>query len=290
MLKIFHGRSAQVHKTPRQPSTKRTPFKLSFIFSSLFAIAACSGGSDKVSVAPKDDVNEAPPPKDTGLAIPQNQDAEDYKILYFGNSHVAGQAELIETLIANALPDKTVTAEIAPGRHFLAERLNDPSSMDMLLENEWTHLVLQGQKYSQSGGNIYPTDAAENWIALAKENGITPILFPEHPQLGDTQEGQFVYDIHTNIANNQRSCVSPIGPAWDKALAIDSSLNYYHSDGNHAAPVGSLLTAYVFYEVITGQPADLVPDIDELVVVKETQSFLRQIASETLLELPACEF
>lgn len=289
MLKIFHGRSAEVHKIPRQLLTKRTPFQLSLMFGALFSLTACSGGGDNSSEAPIDDLNEAPP-KYTGLPIPQNQDVADYKILYFGNSHVAGQPELIKTLIENALPNKTVVADIAPGLHFLAERLDDPRSMDMLLENEWTHLVLQGQKYSQSGGNIYPTDAAESWITVAKQSNITPILFPEHPQLGNAQEGQYVYDIHTTIASNQRSCVSPIGPAWDKALAIDSSLDYYYSDGNHAAPIGSLLTAYVFYEVITGQPADLIPDIDELGIDKETQSFLRQVATETLLELPACEF
>jgi len=129
-------------------------------------------------------VDETP----NNLAVPDNRFAESYRILLYGNSHVGGLDEKIKTLLLSNEAVADVEVEYG-GAGFLDNLRNDEKAINKLLDGQWTHAIFQGQKYSQSGGNIYPTEAAENWIALAKENGITPILFPEHPQLGDTQEG-----------------------------------------------------------------------------------------------------
>jgi hypothetical protein len=71
-------------------------------------------------------------------------------------------------------------------------------------------------KYSQSGQVDYPTIAAQTWIKMAKSQNAMPILFPEHLQRGDAQEGQKVHDLHASMANTQSSCVAPVGLVWDR--------------------------------------------------------------------------
>ena len=61
-------------------------------------------------------------------------------------------------------------------------------------------------------------------------------------------------------------------------------------DGNHAALTGQLLTAFVFYEVITGEAADLLPFIKDIDVNEATQQVLKQLASETIQAHQACLF
>ncbi len=161
---------------------------------------------------------------------------------------------------------------------------------DLLQNTSWTHVILQGQKYSQSGITVYPTLSAQIWIDKAKQHQITPILFPEHPQKGSTTEGKQVHDIHIGITTQQKSCIAPVGLTWNKVSQIEPLLNLHNNDGNHANLMGQLLTSYVFYEVITGESADLLPFIESIAVTESNQQILRQLASETIQANLPCLF
>ena len=67
-------------------------------------------------------------------------------------------------------------------------------------------------------------------------------------------------------------------------------LELHNSDGNHASNVGSFLTALVFYQIITGNSADLMPYINNVGVSPEIQGFLGQMASQIIAENPACDY
>lgn len=222
-------------------------------------------------------------------AIPDNRFAVQYKVLLFGNSHVSGQASLLKTLLELGNPNAKVTVANGGGG-FLDNESSRANRTARLAEDGWTHLILQGQKYSMSGRVSYPTDAAQNWIALAKAQSATPILFPEHPRRNNTEEGRRVHNLHLDIVEDEKACVAPVGLAWDEALLIRPALPLHAADGNHASPVGSLLTALVFYEVISGQSADLLPYIPDLGINQITQDFLGQTASRTLDSNPPCAF
>jgi hypothetical protein len=253
----------------------------------LFFLSSCSEGSVKTSVPTPNATNIIVKATSDNLAIPDNRFANTYEVLMFGNSHTSGLDSLIETLIKSGKPFTNVKV-INAGGGFLDNYQQD--RIDLLENNPWTHVILQGQKYSQSGNAIYPTTAAQNWIDKAKKNNVTPILFPEHPQKGNTLEGTRVHKIHTGIAAIQSSCVAPVGLAWDKVIDINPQLVLHSNDGNHAALLGKLLSAYIFYEVITGVAADLLPFIEEIKIEESTQQLLKQLASETIQSNQPCIF
>ena len=255
------------------------------------SLSACGGASSYIANVPDNNpqkVDEEGSPK-SNLPVPDNRFSNDYKILLFGNSHVSNQADLITTLI-KAGNNKAQVITVNAGGGFLDNKGSQKSRNDLLTTQRWTHLILQGQKYSQSGTVSYSTLETQIWIEKAKNESITPILFPEHPQLGWDKEGRHVHQLHSSIAALQQSCVAPVGLTWDKVLMISPSLRLHRTDGNHASLMGNLLTALVFYEVITGNSADLLPYIDDIDVDEPTQQLLGQIASETIQANIPCSF
>lgn len=223
-----------------------------------------------------------------GLAIPQNKDVTDYRVLFFGNSHSAGLPALLTVLVEHGLPNKTIYAERQPDYAYLDDRLLDKVSAPLLVEQPWTQVILQAQKYSQSGSVEYSTTGAQTWIRMAKSKNITPILYPEHPQRGNLTEGRLVHELHLSIAEKEASCVAPVGLVWDKVLSLSPSEPLYSADGNHASKTGQVLTAFVIYEMVTGEPADILPYIDALEVSEEQQAFYKQIVTQIISEDENC--
>lgn len=255
----------------------------------LLALTSCSGDKVNYSEEPSSYVKPIKSSPTENLSIPDNRFSNTYQILLFGNSHVAGIGNLIKILINTGIPHANITFTNASGG-FLDNESSYQYRAELLKNTSWTHIILQGQKYSQSGVTVYPTLSAQIWIDKAKQQQITPILFPEHPQKGSTTEGKRVHDIHIGIIAQQKSCIAPVGLTWDKVLQIEPLLNLHNNDGNHANLMGQLLTSYVFYEVITGESADLLPFIESIAVTESNQQILRQLASETIQANLPCLF
>ena len=149
-------------------------------------------------------------------------------------------------------------------------------------------MILQGQRYSTSGINTYPTDAAEDWVRGSKLQGATPIMFPEHPQVENNWEAQALWNLHSAIAARENTCVAPVGLAWEYVAFELPSLELHLDDGNHASNTGLLLTAMVFYEIITGQPAVSLPDLSTFGIDPASEQIMKAAVSTIVINYPPC--
>ena len=212
---------------------------------------------------------------------PPGSPTSDFQILFICNSHSAVNSlpDLVTTLIETGMPGKTASSGLADGIKFLDERLTDGITRDLLESRDWTHVVLQAQKYSSSGKFFYSTAAAEQWIRRVKAQKARAILFPEWPRRGNTEEGQRIHNLHLGISSRESACVAPIGLAWEESIARYPGLSLHATDGNHSNLRGALLTAYVLYHVTTGQSAAELPYIPAISVDADTQQDLREVAS-----------
>ncbi|MDH3865182.1 MAG: hypothetical protein OEV10_14555, partial [Gammaproteobacteria bacterium] len=259
-------------------------------------LVGCGGGGDSISGEPGTgaDVCAAgsgsTPTYTKSEPLADNSNASAYKVLLMGNSHAAGLRPTLERLLILGQAGKPVDVRLAPNPGFLAERVNDGESEQMLECEQWTHVILQGQKYSTSGSSTYPTTAAEYWIRGSKELGATPIMFPEHPRKDNTWEGQTLWDLHTGIAARENTCVAPVGLVWDEVIFRDPTLVLHQLDGNHASAAGSLLTALVFYQIITGQPVESLPELSAFDIDSATEQIMKESASSLLFVYPPCVF
>lgn len=253
-------------------------------------------GSDPAALSnpptPKPPLQQPPLPVITpGLALPDNSAGARFEVLLFGNSHVQSHdlAMMLQLMLQQGRPQATSRVQLADDWAFLDERLNDGRSWPLLQSQPWTHLVLQGQKYSTTGLYSYPIDASLTWIALAKQLQITPVLFPEHARAGNNEEGERVYLLHQRIARQESACVAPIPLGWYQ-LIQQTGLGLHEADGNHANKTGAAFTAFMLYQVLSGDPADQLPTIPALALSASVQQQLRQWASATLQQYPACPF
>ncbi|MDO6446462.1 hypothetical protein Q4493_11830 [Colwellia sp. 1_MG-2023] len=262
-----------------------------YTLSVLLLLSACSSDSKsaKNSTVKKDETVVEVELSSSNLPIPDHRFSNHYQILIFGNSHTAGLDPLIKLLISSGNENLTVEV-VNAGGGFLDNSSSKQRRLTLLESQPWTHVILQGQKYSQSGAYDYSTAATKAWIHTAKSLNITPILFPEHPQRGNSEEGKRIHTLHSSIAATQKACVAPVGLTWDKVIMTEPTISLHHDDGNHASFTGRLLTAYIFYEVITGQPADLLPLLNSTKVDDATQQFLKQLASATIQVNLPCKF
>ncbi len=226
----------------------------------------------------------------TSQPLLDNSDASAYKVLLMGNSHASGLRPVLEQLLTLGQPDKSIDVRFSTGFGFLSDLVNDGVSEQTLESDGWTHVILQGQKYSSTGSTSYPTSAAEYWIRGSKEQGATPIMFPEHPRKDNNWEGQTLWELHTGIAARENTCVAPVGLVWDEVIFRDSSLILHQFDGNHAAGPGLLLTALVFYQIITGQPVESLPELSVFEIDAATEQIMKESVSSLLFVHTPCHF
>jgi len=224
-------------------------------------------------------------------ASPAQLFANDYAVVMLGNSHTTKNKlpKILQTLLVS--DGSSASAEVKASRHwrFLDERLDDVTSQKLLESEQWTHVVLQAQKYSSSGRYFYPTDAAEEWIRRARAQGAAPILFPEWARKGNTEEGPRVQALHEGIAARESACVAPVGVAWEIVRGSDPDLVLHQPDGNNSNKNGAHLTAYVLYEAISRNAAKDLPEIDSLKIDAELQSLLRNAASLAFETAQSCQ-
>lgn len=260
---------------------------------SIFAIflVACGGGGGGTTTIDPPPVNTGGTPGyTTSQPLVDNTGATAYKVLLMGNSHASGLMPVLEQLLLLGQPSKSIELQLSHDPGFLSDRVEDGRSEQILESDNWTHVILQGQKYSTTGVVTYPTTAAEYWIRGVKLQGATPILFPEHPRAGNNWEGQTLWDIHSGIATRENTCVAPVGLVWDEVVFGDPSLMLHLPDGNHANATGLLLSALVFYPIITGESVDTLPDLSSFGIDAATEQLMKDSASSLLFTFPPCAY
>ena len=72
-------------------------------------------------------------------------------------------------------------------------------------------------------------------------------------------------------------------------IAIDPTIPLHAVDGNHSNLNGALLTAFVFYQVISKQSARDLDYVPEIAVSENLQTRFRDVAADIVEANPPCE-
>lgn len=266
-----------------------------YVLAATLLLFGCGGGSQSAPPASQTPGAGTAPPvviiPPVNHPLPDHRGKNPLQVLWFGNSHTSAHQlpELVRQLLRAGAGIEASMTVVADGA-YLDERWNRAADQQRLLGSNWQMVILQAQKYSISGTVNYSTQAAQNWVDLAKSRQIMPVLYPEHPHAGNFSEGLRVHQLHQSIANASAACVAPVGLVWDLQIQRQPNLRLHEPDDNHANPTGVLLTAYVFYQVLSGKSALSVPNLPDLAVPTATQQQLRQSAADLLAQQPACPF
>ena len=132
----------------------------------------------------------------------------------------------------------------------LAWHWKNSPTRDAIREKPWDYVVLQ----DRSGGPLEELDSFTRHAGLLdaeirKQNAKT-MLFLTWAKRSRPDTQAVLADAYKMTANKLHAVLAPVGPAWKAIHRIDPDFELYHQDGRHANPVGSYLTACVFYSVL----------------------------------------
>ena len=262
----------------------------SVFFPMLVTILCACGGSGASSE--NNNEPEPIPPLITLPTGPSPLDPDSVTVQMMGNSHSAlvNLPDMLTMVLQALEPTKSIEVKRVNSFAYLYQHAEDPQVQAEIDSQTWSHVVLQAQRYSTSQSQTYPTDGAVSLIQRAILNYATPVLFPEWGLKGSTTETTYVHRIHQGIAAQTGACVAPIGLSWEWVVSVNANIELYASDGNHANITGTLLTAFVLAETITGQPVDLLSTFHTLDVPADVQALLKQSASQIVAQHPPCDY
>jgi hypothetical protein len=234
--------------------------------------------------------------------------AQQTKVLWIGNSYT-GTNNLPSLFYNLALSggDTIIFDSNTPGGYTFQGHSTNATTLQKIAAQEWDYVVLQAQSQepsfppSQVEAQTYPyARALDSLIQLSNACTETVFFMTWGRKYGDSQncaiyppictfEGMNarLWDSYKAMADDNRGIVSPVGIAWKRSRAADSTINLWSADNSHPSAAGSYLSACVFYATLLGKnPVGLSYTAG---LTANEVAFLQQIARETVQDsLQAC--
>ncbi len=226
------------------------------------------------------------------------------EVLFVGNSYTyVNNLPVLVEQIALSLGDTLVHESSTPGGATFSGHSTNAQTLNKINQQQWDYIVLQAQSQEPSlspgyvNANVLP--AAQVLIDAIESNSlcIEPLFFMTWGRkYGDASNCAAYPPVCTYLGMQERlrtryldmvfmhnaSC-SPVGMAWKKSIAIDSTLNLYSSDNSHPSIYGSYLAACTFYASIFKKSA-VGSSYWPTTIDSVTAYSLQQIGSSTVLD------
>ena len=193
------------------------------------------------------------------------------EVLFIGNSYTYynNLPDLVKE-IALSFGDTLVHDSSTPGGYNFNAHSTNTQTLSKINQHQWDYVVLQAQSQepsfspSQVASDTYPYAEILVDSILANSSCTEPLFFMTWGRkYGDQSNCQFYPPVCTYAGMQQRlresyldmsflhnaSC-SPVGMAWKKSIAIDSTIDLYSTDNSHPSIYGSYLAACTFYASI----------------------------------------
>ena len=212
----------------------------------------------------------------------------EHGVLFIGNSFTYVN-DLPGTVarLARAGGESLYTGAVALPNYALIDHTDHPSAAQATIRRGgWQFVVLQQ-------GPTWP-GLCQDTLVLAAQRlnvpiravGARPVLLMTWPSVGKLPAMDGVRASYETAAAAVGGLFVPAGEAWGIALAADPTLALYADDQFHPAPLGTLLTALVLYERLTGNDARALP---ANAVTSAVQGASVSLATATLLANAAHE-
>jgi hypothetical protein len=118
---------------------------------------------------------------------------------------------------------------------------------------KWDFVVMQEQSLVPIDNPADMRRYARLFSHEIRINGATPVLFVTWPRKNHAELQTQITEVYMTTAKDINALLAPVGPAWQMALAKDSTLALFHQDQSHPSPLGSYIGACIFYSIFCGK-------------------------------------
>ncbi len=179
------------------------------------------------------------------------------KVLFIGNSYTyfwnlpQQVAALAEHQDISLQTRQSTSGGSNLGQHWKGEK--NLSSLDLIREGNYDAIILQDHSmraleqpdslmyYGQLFGQEIQAKQARIYLYMTWARAYDPYM-----QATITNK-------YTELAEKINAQIVPVGLAWQRARSLRPDLALYDKDQSHPSPLGSYLSACVFYSVLTGK-------------------------------------
>ena len=187
----------------------------------------------------------------------QAQGRETKKVLFVGNSYTYFWN--LPQSVACLAQDKSVKLEtrqstsggVNLGQHWQGKK--GLKTRSIIKRNEFDIVILQDhsrQTIDHLDSLLYYGELLGD---LIKSQDAQPYVYMTWAREWDPYMQAEISAGYAQLAKLIDAKIVPVGPAWEKARSLRPGLELYDIDGSHPSPMGTYLTACVFYSVLTGE-------------------------------------
>lgn len=177
------------------------------------------------------------------------------------------------------------------GQHWRGEE--NIRSRELIQSGDFDAIVLQNHSRRSLDAPDSLMHYGKLFAELIKEQDARIYLYMTWAREWDPYMQQTITDAYIRLAEEIDATVVPAGLAWERALELRPDINLYAEDGSHPSPLGTYLTACVFYKVFTDRSTtdlgarlmsqDIYGEKIYLNILSEENAlFLQKVAEETV--------
>ena len=215
------------------------------------------------------------------------------KALFIGNSYTyCNKMPWIVSKLAESAGRQLHVDMVTKGGVSFAWHFDNPDTLKAIQDDSWDFIVFQ----NHSLGAIQSKEKMDQYgaalIKMAQDAGAQAVLYMTWArQHAPETQGQ-ITDAYASLGKATGAKVAPVGEAWKKVLGAEPKLALHTNDKSHPNPLGSYLTACVFYATFYNEsPEGLTGHIDvdgETIISIECDKarHVQVLAWETTREFP----
>lgn len=185
------------------------------------------------------------------------QNTSPKKVLFIGNSYTYfwNLPQTVQAMAAEKEIDLTTRQSTSGGvhwgHHWRGER--NLKTVSLIEEGDFDALVLQNHSMSALNRVDSMFHFAQLFNDLAGKKDAQIYLYMTWAREWDPYMQKTIKEQYTKLAEKIHAQIVPVGPAWERARQLRPGFPLYDEDSSHPSPLGTYLTACVFYGVLTGQ-------------------------------------
>lgn len=185
------------------------------------------------------------------------QPAPPQRVLFVGNSYTyfwnlpQTVAEMAAEKEIKLVTRQSTTGGSNLGHHWRSER--ELMTVDMIKTGDYDAVVLQDHSMraiAEPDSLLYYGNLLNE---LAQSSGAQAYVYMTWSREWDPYMQEEITAQYTALAEKSDAQVVPVGLAWQRARELRPGLPLYDPDGSHPSPLGTYLTACVFFGALTGE-------------------------------------
>lgn len=179
------------------------------------------------------------------------------KVLFVGNSYTYfwNLPQTVEAMANEQKIDMSARQSTSGGthwgHHWRGER--NLKTIEKITKGDFDAIILQNHSMSTINRIDSMLHFGKLLGNLIKKKGAQPYLYMTWAREWNPYMQETITKEYIALAEKLNARIVPVGPAWERARQLRPGLPLYDSDGSHPSPLGTYLTACVFYGILTNE-------------------------------------